>query len=80
MKGLIPAAGLGTRLRPLTYTLPKPLLSVTNKPIIMYAIEDLRAAGITDIGIIGLWIAAALTLYTGYDYFRAGIRHVVDEE
>jgi glucose-1-phosphate thymidylyltransferase len=52
MKGLIPAAGLGTRLRPLTYTLPKPLLSVTNKPIIMYAIEDLRDAGITDIGII----------------------------
>jgi glucose-1-phosphate thymidylyltransferase len=52
VKGLIPAAGLGTRLRPLTYTLPKPLLSVTNKPIIMYAIEDLRDAGITEIGII----------------------------
>ncbi len=52
MKGLIPAAGLGTRLRPLTYTLPKPLLSVTNKPIIMFAIEDLRDAGITEIGII----------------------------
>ncbi len=52
MKGLIPAAGLGTRLRPLTYTLPKPLLSVANKPIITYAIEDLRDAGITDVGII----------------------------
>jgi CDP-diacylglycerol---glycerol-3-phosphate 3-phosphatidyltransferase len=33
---------------------------------------------VTNIGIAGLWIAAALTLYTGYDYFRAGIRHVVD--
>jgi cardiolipin synthase (CMP-forming) len=30
------------------------------------------------IGIVGLWVAAALTLYTGYDYFRAGLRHVVD--
>lgn len=30
----------------------------------------------TGIGL--LWIAAALTLYTGYDYFRAGLRHVVD--
>jgi cardiolipin synthase (CMP-forming) len=30
------------------------------------------------IGIVGLWIAAGLTLYTGYDYFRAGFRHVVD--
>jgi cardiolipin synthase len=34
---------------------------------------------VTKIGIVGLWIAAALTLYTGYDYFRAGLRHVVDE-
>jgi cardiolipin synthase len=33
---------------------------------------------ITQTGIGLLWIAAALTLYTGYDYFRAGIRHVVD--
>lgn len=30
----------------------------------------------TDIGIWGLWIAAILTLYTGYDYLRAGFRHV----
>jgi cardiolipin synthase (CMP-forming) len=34
----------------------------------------------TQLGIVFLWIAAALTLYTGYDYFRAGLRHVVDEE
>lgn len=32
----------------------------------------------TLMGIGMLWVAAALTLYTGYDYFRAGIRHVVD--
>ncbi len=34
---------------------------------------------ITWIGIVGLWVAAGLTLYSGYDYFRAGLRHVVDE-
>jgi cardiolipin synthase len=33
----------------------------------------------TWIGLSGLWIAAGLTLYTGYDYFRAGLAHVVDE-
>ena len=33
---------------------------------------------VTRTGIGLLWVAAALTLYTGYDYFRAGIRHVVD--
>ncbi len=36
--------------------------------------------GVTATGNILLWIAAAFTLYTGYDYFRAGLRHVVDEE
>ena len=35
---------------------------------------------ITEIGLVLLWIAAAFTLYTGYDYFRVGVRHVVDEE
>jgi cardiolipin synthase len=34
--------------------------------------------GTVVIGTILLWIAALLTLYTGYDYFKAGIRHVVD--
>lgn len=33
---------------------------------------------LTEIGLGLLWVAAGLTLYTGYDYFRAGIRHVVD--
>lgn len=41
---------------------------------------DLIIPGITKLGVAGLWIAAALTLYTGYDYFRAGLRHVVDNE
>ena len=34
----------------------------------------------TEIGLAGLWIAAVITLYTGYDYFRAGIMHVAEEE
>lgn len=39
---------------------------------------DMLASHVTQAGIALLWVAAALTLYTGYDYFRAGIRHVVD--
>lgn len=35
---------------------------------------------VTDFGLACLWLAAALTLYTGYDYFRAGIGHVMDEK
>ncbi|MFO7568460.1 MAG: sugar phosphate nucleotidyltransferase, partial [Smithellaceae bacterium] len=39
-------AGLGTRLRPLTENMPKPLLPVGGRPIITYAMEHLRAAGV----------------------------------
>ena len=34
----------------------------------------------TSIGLVLLWISAILTLYTGWDYFRAGLRHIIDED
>jgi len=52
MKGLLLAGGKGTRLRPFTYNHAKQLLPIANKPTIFYAIEDLKSAGITDIGLI----------------------------
>ncbi|MEM2915392.1 MAG: glucose-1-phosphate thymidylyltransferase, partial [Candidatus Bathyarchaeia archaeon] len=52
MKGLLLAGGHGTRLRPLTYTGNKHMLPVANKPILLYGLEQLRDAGITEIGII----------------------------
>ena len=52
MKGIILHGGHGTRLRPLTHTGPKQLLPIANKPMSQYALEDLRIAGIINIGII----------------------------
>jgi len=52
MKGVIPAAGLGTRMLPATKSQPKEMLPVAKKPVIQYIVEELEAAGIKDILII----------------------------
>ena len=49
MKAMILAAGRGERLRPLTDTLPKPLIEVCGKPLIVWHLERLAAAGFRDI-------------------------------
>jgi len=52
MKGVLLSGGTGSRLRPITHTGPKQLVPVANKPVIEYAIEDLKAADITEIGVV----------------------------
>src|SRR2546428_10770794 len=52
MKGLLLGGGHGTRLRPLTHTGNKHMSPIANKPMLVYGLEHLRNAGITEIGII----------------------------
>jgi len=52
VKGLLLAGGHGTRLRPLTFTGNKHLLPIANKPMILYGLEHLINAGITEIAVI----------------------------
>lgn len=46
MQAIIPVAGAGTRLRPLTYTQPKVLICVAGKPILSFIIDNLKESGV----------------------------------
>lgn len=50
--GIILAAGTGARIRPLSATIPKPLLPVCNKPIALHQLEAMRSIGIVDFRIV----------------------------
>lgn len=60
MKAMILAAGLGSRMRPLTLTTPKPLLEVGGKPLIVWHIEKLQRIGVTEIVINTAWLGDKL--------------------
>ena len=60
MKTMILAAGRGQRMRPLTDHTPKPLLTVGGKPLIVWHIEKLVAAGFSDIVINCAWLGQQL--------------------
>jgi len=65
MKAMILAAGRGERMRPLTDTIPKPLLPVRGKPLIEYHIESLARAGITQIVVNHSHLGEQIVRYLG---------------
>ncbi|WP_400260618.1 bifunctional sugar-1-phosphate nucleotidylyltransferase/acetyltransferase [Candidatus Methanomassiliicoccus intestinalis] len=65
MKALILAAGLGSRLKPLTSNTPKPLLFVAGKPFLSHTLAALRDNGITEICILTGWKAMKIRDYYG---------------
>ena len=80
-------SGLREYLAELKVSVPVTRLAKWKTTIQMFAIGFLLAgpAGdklwpyITEVGITLLWVSALVTLYTGYDYFRAGLKHIVEE-
>lgn len=49
MKAMILAAGKGTRVRPITYTMPKPMMPILQKPVMEFLLEVLRQHGFNQI-------------------------------
>lgn len=65
MKAIIMAGGEGSRLRPLTCDLPKPMVPVMNRPIMEHIIELLKAHGITEIGVTLMYLPQKIRDYFG---------------
>lgn len=64
-KGVLLAAGRGTRMRELTEELPKPMLQVRGKPVLQHIVEGLRNAGLTDFLVIVGWRAEVVRDFFG---------------
>ena len=79
MQAMIFAAGLGTRLKPLTDTLPKALVPLAGKTLLQWQVEKLKAAGITDIVVnVHHFPDMIIDYLRQHDYFGCNIQ-VSDE-
>ncbi len=81
MKAIIPVAGVGTRLRPHTYTQPKPLIPVAGKPLIGSIIDQLvEDVGVTDFVFILGYLGDKIRHFIETHYSHLNIEYVYQEE
>lgn len=73
IKGVIMSGGLGTRLRPLTCDIPKPMVPIFNRPVMEYTVNLLRKYNIKDIAVTLHYLP-----HTIIDYFGDGKKHDVN--
>jgi glucose-1-phosphate thymidylyltransferase len=80
MKALIPVAGAGTRLRPHTYTQPKPLIPVAGKPILAHIIDALLATGFKEFVFVIGYLGEKVKNFVEANYKDLHGEFVVQEE
>jgi glucose-1-phosphate thymidylyltransferase len=80
MKAIIPVAGTGVRLRPLTYTQPKPLIPVAGKPIISFIVDQLIELGVEDFVFIIGYLGEKIREYIERTYPKLNTVFVTQEE
>ncbi|MEN3363866.1 MAG: mannose-phosphate guanylyltransferase [Burkholderiales bacterium] len=73
MKAMILAAGKGTRVRPLTYDVPKPMIPILGKPVMAYIVEHLAKCGVTDIMVNVSYLHESIENYFGEGH-QGGVR------
>lgn len=79
MQAVILAGGLGTRLRPLTYEIPKPMVPINGKPYLEYQINYLKKFGITDVLILIGYLGEQIVEYFG-DGSQYGVKITYSKE
>ena len=80
MKALLLAAGLGTRLRPITNTTPKCLVPISGKPLLEYWLEHLTKVGITEFLINTSYLANQVEEFVQYSKYKNMITLVYEEK
>ncbi|MEU2249790.1 glucose-1-phosphate thymidylyltransferase [Streptomyces sp. NPDC019224] len=73
MKALVLSGGSGTRLRPFSYSMPKQLIPIANKPVLEHVLDNLREVGVDEVGIIVGDRAAQIEAVIG-DGSRLGLK------
>ncbi len=80
MHCIIPAAGKGTRMRPLTWSNPKPLLPVAGRPILAHVIDTLLVAGVDHITLIVGYLGDAIVEWARKSYPSVKVDFALQEE
>ncbi|MCK5573375.1 MAG: NTP transferase domain-containing protein [Bacteroidetes bacterium] len=80
MRAIIPVAGVGTRLRPHTFTLPKVLLNVAGKPILAHILDKITEEGITEATIVVGYMSDMIKEFVASDYPSFRVDYVEQEE
>ncbi|MFP4015837.1 MAG: sugar phosphate nucleotidyltransferase [Halanaerobiales bacterium] len=81
MKAVIMAGGQGSRLRPLTCDLPKPMVPIVNYPVMEYIIELLKEQDITDIAVTSFYLPQTIESYFGNgEKWGVNLQYYIEEE
>lgn len=80
MKGIVLAAGRGTRLRPWTDDTPKPLLVMAGRPIMNYILDGLSEAGIDDLSLVTGYLGEKIVNHYGDNYKGMKLRYFEQKE
>ncbi|MEU1280317.1 glucose-1-phosphate thymidylyltransferase [Streptomyces sp. NPDC005805] len=80
MKALVLCGGSGTRLRPLSHSMPKQLIPVAGRPVLVHVVENLRELGVEEIGVIvGDWREAIEEVLGDGSAYGARVTYIPQE-